>query len=89
VASKSRINSLGASWNEAMNCSSNTRWKASAAWQSTPLLKPAQRRIAGQFRVAFQRRLPGQIAPQRLMVIEVLVAQRQPVMRWRNRSTCR
>lgn len=44
-----------------------------------PLLEPAKRRAGSQFRVTLERRLPGQILPQRRVVIEVLVAQRQSV----------
>lgn len=43
------------------------------------VLPTAQRRGAGQQRVAFDRRLERQVVAQCLMVIEVLVAQRQAV----------
>jgi hypothetical protein len=44
-----------------------------------PLLEPAQRRIARQGRVALERRLPRQIRPQLIVIIEILVAVRDPV----------
>jgi hypothetical protein len=44
-----------------------------------PLLEPAERRVAGQGRVALQRGLPHQIMPQRPVVVEILIPLRDPV----------
>jgi hypothetical protein len=42
-----------------------------------PVFQPAERGTRRQFLVASQRRLPGQIAPQRGVIVEVLVPQGQ------------
>ena len=44
-----------------------------------PVLQPAERGTRRQFLVALQRRLPGRIAPQRGVIVEILVAQGQAV----------
>jgi hypothetical protein len=44
-----------------------------------PRFEPAQRRTAAERLVALHRALPGQIVPQRIVVIEILVAQREAV----------
>jgi hypothetical protein len=44
-----------------------------------PVFQPAQRRAGGQFLVALQRRLPGQVQPQRPVIVEVLVTEGQTV----------
>ncbi len=42
-------------------------------------LEPAERRTGAQRRVPLQRALPHDIPPQRIMIVEILVAQRQSI----------
>lgn len=49
-----------------------------------PVLKPAQRRRAGQRPVALNRRLQGQVVAQRIMVVQIAEPSVRPKTRWRS-----